>query len=878
MRPILLKMSAFGPYANLVEVDFSKFSSSSVFLITGDTGAGKTTVFDGISFALYGEASGGRDKKNRRDSKSFRSDFASPSTETFVEFIFSHKGVEYEIRRSPEYARPRLKGEGMTVQKASASLKVSDGSQFFNLGEVNEKIREILGLDEKQFEQIVMIAQGQFMNILQAGSVERAEMFRKVFDTDKYQKFQSYLKSYASEKTRQLEIKEGQILSYMGQIEWSKDREVFLKKATNIHYLSEVLEGLRENIKENSFSHKQIKESLSKEKEKLIQESAFLKNLEEENQKIILYREREQSLLDLESKREEIERKKKLLERAYAAKEVAEKELLLKRLEKDYKNLKEQESLLKKERENLVIEKEALFLSLQKMEEKKESYDLLKRRVENEESLLPLFAQAENLGGEIKNQVENYRREEEKRKLQEEKCRQIRYEFLHSQAGILAKNLQENFPCPVCGSISHPHPASLSPNAVDSKTLESQESVLKDMQESLQELLKEMSAKNAKLSACMEQLKEGGQDNINTENLPGRAKILRGNIRATRIKLEIFEQEEKKAKEQKEYFEQKEKDFLMRGGKLEGSLEEKQKELLERDTDYKNTLKEKSFFDEKDYRSALMDRSVCQVMEKEVEKYDRDYHFLFSYVEEMGRQLKGKVCRDLGEQKIKLEERKSMLEELEGAERRLDKYLSKHQILYKDIEKVKVSFEKEKEEMSLLLDLSKMANGTAFGKITFETYIQQYYFKRILRAANVRFYKMTEERYVLMNRENARDRMGKKGLELDVWDCHTGKSRDVKTLSGGESFLASLALALGLSDVIQQQKGGILVETLFIDEGFGTLDSDSLDKAIKILYELSGNHRLVGIISHVEELKNKIDQKIKVTKLKNGSNIEVIVS
>lgn len=876
MRPIFLKMSAFGPYAATAEVDFSKFLPGTLFLITGDTGAGKTTIFDGISFALYGEASGGKDKKNRRESKSFRSDFASPLTETFVEFAFSHRGVDYRIKRNPEYARPRLKGEGTTLQKAGATLTGSDGTQAFSLLEVNEKIKEILGLDERQFHHIVMIAQGQFMNILQATSAERAEMFRKVFDTEQYQEFQSYLKSQALEKTKELEVKEERLLSYMGQIELKRDS--FIAKAKDVNYGGEIIEILEEAEKRKSLFHEKIKERAKKERESCIRGNLLLKSMEEDNQKLLLYGERVAKLSALELKKGEIAGKKEVLKKAADADEVARKEALLKKTQEEYASLNAQEENLKKEGRQLEEEKESLRTDLQSMEGKRESYEGLKRNLEEKEKLLPLFSRTKELGLETERLLKAYKEAEERQRGQEEKCRLVRGSFLKAQAGFLARELKENIPCPVCGSINHPSPALLSEDVTDEQAVKKEEKLLRNMQESLQKLLAEAAAKRENLHICLKSLSDGLKREVSFFQAEEEEARVKEEIEGKRSLLRDFETESALLERKKVSFENKEKEFLLRKGKLQGSLQQKERELAERKSDYLGECKKRAFVDEKAYREALMERERQEILRQEIEDYEKDCHFLSSYVEETGKELQGKSYRDLEKEKELLAKKNLMAQALEKKERELDRYLSKHKPLKGAIKKEKESYEKAKKEILLLLDLSKMANGTAFGRITFETYIQQYYFKRIIAAANVRLYKMTEERYVLMNRESATDRMGKKGLELDVWDCHTGKKRDIKTLSGGETFLASLAMALGLSDVIQQQKGGIVVETLFVDEGFGSLDGESLNKAIRILYELSGNERLVGIISHVEELKNKIDQKIKVTKLKTGSSLEVIVS
>jgi len=176
MRPIKLTVSAFGPYAGLTEIELNKLGVKGLYLITGDTGAGKTTIFDAITYALFGEASGGV-----RDINMFRSKYASPETPTFVELDFEYAGKVYYVKRNPDYERLSRRGEGITLQKGDAQLRLNDGRVITKIKEVNSAIKDILGIDRSQFTQIVMIAQGEFLKLILASTEERQKIFREIF-------------------------------------------------------------------------------------------------------------------------------------------------------------------------------------------------------------------------------------------------------------------------------------------------------------------------------------------------------------------------------------------------------------------------------------------------------------------------------------------------------------------------------------------------------------------------------------------------------------------------------------------------------------------------------------------------------------------------
>ncbi|NLA88209.1 MAG: SMC family ATPase [Clostridiales bacterium] len=213
MRPITLTMSAFGPYAEKTVLELYKLGTQGIYLITGDTGAGKTTIFDAITFALYGEASG-----ENREASMLRSKYATPETPTFVELVFEYAGKRYTIKRNPEYERPVKRGEGTTTQKADAELTMPDGQVITKAKDVTNTVKEIIGIDRSQFTQIAMIAQGDFLKLLLAPTEERKKIFRQIFRTELYQVLQDKLKEESAALSRQREALCSRIRQYIDDI------------------------------------------------------------------------------------------------------------------------------------------------------------------------------------------------------------------------------------------------------------------------------------------------------------------------------------------------------------------------------------------------------------------------------------------------------------------------------------------------------------------------------------------------------------------------------------------------------------------------------------------------------------------------------------
>ncbi len=868
MRPLYLKMSAFGPYKDCAVVDFSLIENG-LFLITGDTGAGKTTVFDAISFALFGEVSGGNEKKL---TKTLRSDFADENTKTEVEYEFLYRNERYKIIRNPEYMRKSKRGGGETKEIADATLILPNGDVVSKIANVDKKVTEILGLDRSRFSQIAMIAQGDFRKILTEKSKERSQLFRKIFDTSFYDMFQKKLSDMVSEVENERKIALGRVTDLLNGALCTQDE-----------YEAEI-----ENAREDIYNPERMiailgKSILSDEKkiekcEKTIEDcdrilkEVHLKitNANEINDAIARKMRIEAEVVLLKERMGEIEKNKTELKKGEKARRVyiceeklnAAKEKYAKALTMTEEKRKE----LEKKSENIKTLEDDSVIAEKKNEEAK----ILKEKCALTAALLPDIRNLKEKRKNIERMEKEYIVLSEKSNEASERYVKMRQSYFDNLAGILANELVENKPCPVCGSLTHPKKAVLTENAITRDELEKAE---KDAEK------------------CSEKMKNAA---LETNKLKGESAEIEkrisasGDIDLTDADRAYFETE-KILNEMRKEIEESEKAFEEISEKLQmarseiarirgeitalGENCEKNKDEVEKlKKEFEELLVKEEFLSEEDYKKSVCSDEKIEMLRDRISGYEKNLAEKCAALEECEHITKDKEFADTS--RLIEEENENVLLRAEAKKKR-DELKIKSDLNFKTAEglrKEKEANEKTQKRYIALKELSDTANGKIAGnRITFEAYVQQYYFEQTVERANQRLHKMTGGRFLLETKSEGGTR-GAGGLDLDVFDRNTGKKRDVSTLSGGEGFMASLSLALGLSDMIQEKSGGVRLDTLFIDEGFGTLDETHLSKAVEILNGLSDNDRLVGIISHMSELKEKIDRKIIVKKLPDGSS------
>ena len=924
MRPIKLTISAFGPYAGKEELNLDRLGKAGIYLITGDTGAGKSTLFDAISYALYGESS----TENKNDSM-LRSKYAKDDVPSYVELEFEYRKERYIIRRNPSYERKAKRGDKMTQEKAAAELILPNKSVVTRLKEVNDKITEIIGLDRSRFSGIAMIAQGEFLKLLYSDTKSRQEIFRNIFKTERYRLLQDKLKE-----------------KYMAvSAEYQKNMQALEQYAGQIIYREDEYEDVRTLLYTDSPKAVSIISSMIKEDEKDIEacknESAVLlekiKYFDNKKNEYLKYKaayERFKKLEDLRKKEEE--EKERLSQALESSKEEKKEEPdLIRKHAAIESELKLYEELEKKRRENLKF-KENIKVNGKKLEKLEAEENILKednlraeREYENLENidtdLSKLEVDEEKTGIKIKayeallNKLEKYRLTElsfrkcgEKYKAQRELVEMRAEEYKKSNilytdniAGFLAEALEEGQPCPVCGSTEHPKKALLSEKAPSKEYLDR----LKEEFEASVKKAEELANENSSIRAAMkEQESAVNEDAFSllgeeyegkfTENLQGFISGLREKELSEENKLSLLKKEyrravsakERRAELKKILSENKERaEFYTKNSmelKEELNADVLKLEIGEREY---NKLKEGLSFDSLEFAKNEMDCISRRIeginrnfenVSKEFDRLQKSIIELSAKEESAKNELDTYEKPDIGvieENLKKLEyENKSIQERLLKINSRKDNNtgISKNIVLSLDI---------AEKTLPLLMNteaLSTTANGRLSSKahIMLETYCQMNYFDRILSKANVRLMKMTDNQYKLRRRDiSSASGNSQVGLDLDVIDFYNDSIRDVRTLSGGEAFKASLSLALGMADEIQENSGGVKLDTMFIDEGFGTLDENSLKNAIDTLISLGNNDKLIGIISHVGELKQRIDKQIVITKDKfKGSKADII--
>ncbi len=874
MKPIKLILSAFGPYAGETTVDFSLFGEDGIFLIAGDTGAGKTTLFDAISFALYGEASGG---KERRKSKSFRSDYADLKAETFVELTFRHKDETWCVRRNPEYLRAKRNSTETTTQSANAKLtNLETGQVIEGLRDVNDKIHELLGLTQDQFTQTVMIAQGDFLKILNASSDERKTLFQKLFNTSVYANLQKKLQEMNSECNKNREELNQRITIAAGKIDPEPDfpeREQIVLYQTDPKYadlLSESLEHLLAREKETGSALRQTKETAAQEEKRLI---AVIEQAKAALEDFCALEKAENGLRKLNDRQSVIDDLSLQLAKARKAQGLVSDEALLAGNQAD---LKKQEKAAA-EAEAALAKAEQALPEVQARKQAADSHaaeaDALLSSAKQLTDFLPVLRDLEDRRKKLEKQQKKMQTLLTASTKADAAYTAAKEGYYRSQAGLLAQELSEGQPCPVCGSTSHPHPAALTAEAVTREAMEEADRLHREAADELHAADTALSALQAEVEAGKKRLTELNIGEKETKE--SLAKQIREKEEQARQYREAIAKADEALKALQitiaenrttvEHGRQRLNDLHQASERLQAVFQEH--------------LTAAGFENVQAYLQAKMSEASMNDADKELRTYGEQKKSLSDQITVLHEKLDGREKPDLSGLTQQLNEQKKKKAAAEEAEAALARKQGTHEDALQEILTARKLQKRREEHWAVVRELynccAGITGGAFRGKLTFEAYVQQYYFKQVVAAANKRLTVLTDGLFTLRCKEEARDRVRQSGLDLDVLDRSTGQWRDVNTLSGGESFLASLALALGLSDVVQAQSGAIRMEAMFIDEGFGTLDDNALRNSLQVLSDLADGKRLVGIISHVHSLEERIDQQIYVSKTLNGSVIHM---
>ena len=941
MRPCKLVISAFGPYAGRTELDMERLGASGIYLITGDTGAGKTTIFDALTFALYGEASG-----VNREPAMLRSKYAAPDTPTFVELTFTYGDRRYTVRRNPEYERPAKRGGGVVLQKADAELALPDGRLITKVREVNAAVREILGVDRNQFSQIAMIAQGDFLKLLLADTKERQAIFRELFQTGRYQILQERLKEETGKLRDACARENDGVQQYIRDLSCEQEDPLapLLEQARAGRLPMPEVEELADRlIRQDQRLQREAAERLAETEERLEEISRELGKAEAREKAEEEFEQAKAALAACGEKLAAAAKWQRLQqEKKPEVKKLQEEAARIRADFPGYQELEDKERLLRKTEEELTKGKDAQQELQDKQERQarllagmKEEQARLESAGEQRERLLreqekageekkalqdfgAELAAYRSLGQELQKAQEAYRAAAEKAERLEAVYRRENRAFLDEQAGILAEGLEEGRVCPVCGSLHHPSPARKSEGAPTEAQLRKSEAAFRKAQDETREASAEAAKKKGGVQEKTAYLRERlagllkygqaaseepskAERTFQPEELPGARELFLGGTweqelgrRYERLEERLsglarqIREEEAGIRRQEELGREipgaaekgrRTQEELSKLRERLAAAASRRKELEAQAQGLRGRLPFGSFkeaarkAEQLEQQKKALEEALeaaargCQAQEQEKARLE-------GQVSQLAEQLKSAEAADRPSLLRSQEELKAEKNRLTERQKTLHARISGNASA---LENMKLRLEKQEEleqRLSWVRALSNTASGNIAGKekVMLETYIQTTYFDRIIRRANLRFLSMSGGQYELKRSREAGNNRSQSGLELNVIDHYNGTERSVRTLSGGESFQASLCLALGLSDEIQASAGGIRLDAMFVDEGFGSLDEEALRQAIETLAGLAGGNRLVGIISHVAELKERIDRQIIVTKEREGGS------
>lgn len=1003
MMPISLTLSAFGPYPDTITIDFESFQEDGLFLITGPTGSGKTMIFDAMIFALYGKTSG-----QIRQTDSLRCDHALNEIPTFVEFSFSLHQQNYTIKRNPKYY---LEGK-KTPKQPSALLTLPDGKMVEGIKEVNQKMISLLGVDDQQFKQICMIAQGEFTKLIMASSDEREKVLRELFHSETYQKLEEKLKVHLKTYQDKYDLLLNKRKDLMQELQVEDHQEYLSKQTKLIASQQKEYDDLKKDLDQKKqqlqlyrlqnqrlIQLKDLKQQfqdLKKQEndyQKLNKTVDTLKKAQETNYLYISYIKQQKKLQTLKLNQEDFLKQLKKLEKDYQEKKVQADSLDYKQQTKeklqnqiqetkqlinqiyqyqnDYQNLqtlKQQYRMLDEEHKLFLKNKEKFENGLQRDQERIQSeqqvqskYELIKQQYVrlNEQKvkvhqLSDYYDQILKLNENKSDLQEEYTVVEKQVDHEKMQYNQMEKLYFRKQAGIFALQLKEDQPCPICGSLHHPHPAQIEKEDITKEKLDQQAKKVKQQEHRLQDILQKILLSNQKKEMLVKQTKQLSselniQEEISKEifikeldhlskdekrmkkeylELQDELKYIQKLKKSVALSLKDMSTYESKELKQAQSLENIQVQIHQLSGKLDDSLrqyeigevnknyQQVQKEYrqlsLEIETiqqDYEKVknkyleiktkisslnqqiIQEQEIYDELDnkYHTALdafineeeflnLKTQINQIsiLEKKYQDYLISLKSLNEQIISLENEVKDSTYVDLSSLSETIKEVNQQLREKNDDLEKLKIDYSLKEKMIKDIQKINQQLEKDEDTYQRYLDLYNLASGKNNARVSIERYVLATYFENMLIYANVIMKQLSQGRYQLLRKDDAGKGRSQQGLELDVFDQESGNIRSIKTLSGGESFKAALSLALGLSRMVQDYAGGIELNTLFIDEGFGSLDSQSLDQAMNCLMELHHENKLIGIISHVSDLKDRIERQLVVERKQKQSVIQMI--
>lgn len=983
MKPKRLILNAFGPYAETVDLDFSLLDQTNIFLVTGPTGSGKTTIFDAITYALYAKASG-----DKRQNDTFKSQYAPKDAVCSVEFTFSIDENTYQVYRQPTQMVFSAKKKSEILSKAKATLIMPDDTVLSG-NDVTAKIQELLGLNREQFRQIVMLAQGEFRRFLEASSIDKQDIFRQIFSSELYNQFTQILQKNANEKESESKTNQTLMESIVKQLHVSENETLSnLCKEPPYHFPT-ILEELFKNIQDDITLLSSNTKSLDDYENQLrlldIEKAKDLKAAFEQKQSL------SEKMQQLISQKPQIEHLKKELSKIEASSQVLPCYTLFKEYSVQIQELKKsiQQTQDELDHKKITLQKlEPQFLELDTVSSKKDlisqeisslkqSISFLQRAgairddisatekklasfLHSQQLISHLFIRCdlenlESLLQQLQVSFSTYRQLQEKYHILENELNHQKTAFQKEQAAMLSSTLEDGTPCPVCGALHHPKPAQYSSNSISQEQLDSltkeiqtlfgqvrssetaYQSVIQQIQttscenyskeltncilhfnssssmEQLSEIVKSEVVKNQKLISSLVSLdKVAVQKYHNKAYLTEQYHVMLSNSSSCQSKLESLSDElaslnesfpeNLSLEETTQSIMEKEKEYLSLNHQIKqitdeyhqcksqydsllavfqnsrDNLEKRVNQLDEIKNQFLELLSQNQFSDEKEFLHYNEQNIHIQSLHEKIDTFTNDTIKISTQLTTLTESLSGKTIPDLDAIEKQISEIAQKIKFLKSS---IDKISTRKEINQQQYHLLQKLNEKQHQIAKEYEDYGKLAltaSGNNPQRINFETYVLIGYFEQIIAVANLHLKHMTNNRFTLLRKKDRSKHNSSSGLDLEVFDSYTGYPRHVSTLSGGESFKTALALALALAEVVQHHAGGIKIQTMFIDEGFGSLDAESLDSAIDTLVSLQNDGRLVGVISHVPQLYERIPAKLIVSASTNGSQAKFMIS
>lgn len=903
MRVTRLELQAFGPFKNKEIIDFDKFGEEGLFLISGQTGSGKTSIFDAISYALFDSSSTGD-----RNESMLRYAGADLDTDTYVKLSFVYRNKAYAIERYPEYLRNKLRGQGTTLSKKTVELKLPDGQYVNGVNEVNAYIKDLLGINKDQFNQIIMLAQGKFMKFIKASNDDKAKLFREIFATEKFNKLEQNIREKYSKINSDLSVlmtsKENTIENFIVAPEYY---DAFIE--AKISSGQELID----------FMHKYKdtqEEEIAKLSKKIDEESNIISKDQALLDKVYTYIETKDKLekaiedlekieLDFEEAKKEYEglgkKEKLIIDLNRTLDRLNDKKNKFKTIEDLKKNISSlEDDINSNEKSLLEIESNIKDLINQfdqieeftkensaKKEEKivlENKKDKIEEKVSNLKEIKILITALEDLIKDHQAYENKYRLRKEELEKKQDEYKHLEDLYFEYQAGILASKIEEGQACPVCGSTHHPNKASLSHSVPDKEDLDQAKNQVNSLSQEYEKIKLALINKNNEKENLEKQIEDKlNKEKINRDDLDKVLKdkktyleLVKNQISDTENILTDLENKEEDKIGLKNKISDTEKDLKSINEQLISLREKLNSNKARKEEEIKNISYDDPIKLEEELENIALQ---LENLDKDIKKIKTNYQTanneFVSKVQEIDNlkdSLNEKYNLNPESIELALQEKAEILKDLREDLTKFRANLITNNKNLDLLEKIEKDLGKKEKDYQNYTEIYKLLTGqvSGVGKVKFETFIQLKYFDQVLQTANKRLYEMTQGKFSLKRKVNPANKNSQMGLDIEVIDHHNQTTRDINTLSGGEAFQASLSLALGLSDIVQMNAGGIQLDSMFIDEGFGTLDTETLASVMKNLSKISNSNKLVGIISHVDILKEQIDKQILVEKNKSG--------